>query len=264
MNGVLVIMAHNITLDCKNSVINGTGFDFKEYPRYRFGIYNGGYSNVEIKNCIVMNFMDGILFINSKGSKIHNNTLINNNNGIVIDNTYPYYEEKIEYRNFEHVPTSGKNLVFENKLMENGNGINLLGSKENLIFGNELEKNNIGIILQISLDNKIVGNVIKNSKSEDILLIEKSYNNSIIGNVLLSSKSIIMKDGSAVIIGNVLKDFDTIVPRIPYGNFYLESGEFNFMKSPQEFNLIQVLREEFLTLIGIALSIIGIILAITS
>ena len=204
--GVIIIKADNIVLDCNGTVLNGSGYDFKEYPRYRFGIVNIKHRNVEIKNCVVQNFFDGILLIKTKHCKIHNNTLRDNNNGIVIDNTYPYYEEKIEKRNFTQIPSPGYNHVYDNLLVSNSQGINLIFTMNNLVFGNEIHNSVHGILVQGSHKNTITANKIYNSFLVDVSFTENSTNNTVIGNVLLSEKAVSTKEGSYnLIIGNIIK-----------------------------------------------------------
>jgi parallel beta-helix repeat protein len=223
--GVLIIRAHNIVLDCGGMVLNGTGINVSEYPRYRFGILNRGYHNVEVKNCVVQNYFDGILFINTLGSKIHDNTLNSNNNGIVIDNTLPYYEEKIEYRNFTQTPNKGASKVFDNKLNSNGQGINLLYSDENVVFYNYINNSMHGIIADCSSNNMIVGNKIT-SLWLGIKLFGNSSNNTITGNVILIPNAIALSSSyDNTIFGNIFEESNTTISNstnsVVLGNYYI-------------------------------------------
>ncbi len=69
--GVLIINASNIILDCNGMTLNGMDSGI--------GIYNDGFDNVTIKNCNVNNYNKGIEFENNADNNtIYSNTLYSN------------------------------------------------------------------------------------------------------------------------------------------------------------------------------------------
>jgi parallel beta-helix repeat protein len=245
--GVLIIRANNVVVDCNGMVLNGTGINVSEYPRYRFGILSRNYRNVEIKNCVVMNYFDGILMINMMNVEIHNNTLIGNNNGIVLDNTLPYYEEKIEKRNFTHISSSGKNKVYNNRIYKNGQGINLLCSNDNIIFGNEIIDSIQGILGDCSSGNRIIGNKILDAL-KGIRLTGNSTRNIIAGNVILTDTGLFFEHSkNNIVANNIFKKTSTAIGNsqgnILFNNYYVgkDRDEYNFFG---DINLDEFLKEK--------------------
>lgn len=175
--GAIIIKADNIVLDCNNTIINGTGQNASHYPNYAFGIFNYGYHNITVKNCIVQNYDDGILFVRANNSKIYNNTLISNNNGIVFDGAIPNYQEQWE-RTYLHKSTATYVEIFNNILKSNGGGINLLFSNNNFIYNNTfISQERDGIELETSSYNHITDNSFTKNKVAVLLQEFSNYNN---------------------------------------------------------------------------------------
>ena len=70
LNGVIIINASNIILDCNNATLNGTGTGY--------GIYNTGFNDVTLKNCKITNYVYGIYVNDSNLNNILNNEISNN------------------------------------------------------------------------------------------------------------------------------------------------------------------------------------------
>ncbi|VVC02667.1 Right handed beta helix region [Candidatus Burarchaeum australiense] len=74
------IGADSITLDCNGHTLTGAGTGN--------GVFNNGYDNVVIKNCIINSFAKGIYFQSGSNSAIFlNNTFNNNVDGIYVDHS---------------------------------------------------------------------------------------------------------------------------------------------------------------------------------
>lgn len=138
-DGVLIIKSSDIVLDCRGAVLKG---NFTEYPDvYKFGILNDGHENVTVKNCVIKNYGDGILFLDADNNRIVNNTLINNSNGVVFDNcTHNELSNNSFYSNNKGIvllPFSMENTVIKNNIYSSiGAGIEVEGSYENTISNN--------------------------------------------------------------------------------------------------------------------------------
>lgn len=79
-NGIKII-ASDIIFDCGNAVLQGE-FENKN------GITIENQNNVQIKNCILMNYENGITLINSTNITLINNGLLRNNIGIKLENSH--------------------------------------------------------------------------------------------------------------------------------------------------------------------------------
>lgn len=81
LNDGIQITASNIILDCGNAVLQGE-FENKN------GILIENQKDIQIKNCILMNYENGITLINSTNITITNNGLLRNNIGIKLENSH--------------------------------------------------------------------------------------------------------------------------------------------------------------------------------
>jgi parallel beta-helix repeat protein len=152
--GVIIINASNVVLDCNGAIINGTmtGSDY--------GIYSRDYDNVTIKNCNMMNYQHGIELEMSSNSTITHNDLSLNRYGI-----YLFY--------------SDDSIVTNNNANSNNyKGIGLASSSNNLVTNNNANKNEDGIFLgPRSSNNKIEGNNASSNKQAGIYIYGDSSSN---------------------------------------------------------------------------------------
>ena len=137
----LVIGRSNISLDCDNHLIDGNSISSD------YGVYIYGKKNVDIRNCEITDFSDGIgVFYGYYRNSLINNDIHDNGVGINLD-------------------TSSDHLVYDNKLNNNyQSGISLFpGSNNNLLSYNEVSNNNWGIYVLDSSDNTFNYNLIDNN-----------------------------------------------------------------------------------------------------
>jgi len=90
-DGVIVINASNIILDCNYTHFIGNGSGY--------GIYNPGFHNVTIKHCWIENYTYGIYTKNANGTKILNNEISNNHIGLYSENSPFTINLNILYKN---------------------------------------------------------------------------------------------------------------------------------------------------------------------
>ena len=243
-SGISIGLA-DITLDCNNSTLIGTGGDD--------GIYNEGYDYVTIENCNIKNYSNGIYLYGymyrdegigaSNDNLIHNNLLEENNYGIYSKGPRDSYEAK-QYYNSKH--------IFYNNTLENNNyGIRLDSSNSMNITENTIEDNEgIGIYLGKyssswggCSSNNIFNNSIKNNSNYG-LYITSSDNNDIFENYFLNNSVQASDSGSNnqwnfSELGNWWSDYDSEsegcfdfeLDRVcdnPYGNISGSSGSVDY------------------------------------
>ncbi|MBT7238004.1 hypothetical protein HN865_04050 [Candidatus Woesearchaeota archaeon] len=128
------IGASGIILDCNGHIIDGINADTR-------GIYSLNYNNIEIKNCIIQEFTEGIVINGGYGVTIQNIEAKNNINGIHLQGN-AYY-----------------NYLFENNLAYNIDGLKIEDSSANAIINNILQNNSAnGILVIRSSANNFSGN----------------------------------------------------------------------------------------------------------
>jgi parallel beta-helix repeat protein len=124
-NGYIVIAADNLTLDCANHLITGTGGGNV--------IQIDGRSRVTVKNCKITGGDIGLSVTNSTGP----NTLLNN----------------VSFSNASHgivLGVAGRTSLIANQVTDNGgDGVSLLGSSQNTLRGNS-SAGNYGIGFAVS------------------------------------------------------------------------------------------------------------------
>jgi parallel beta-helix repeat protein len=152
--GVIIINASDIVLDCNGATLNGTmtGSDY--------GIYSRGFDNVTIKNCNVMNYLAGIELEMSSNSTITNNNLSLNRYGI-----YLFY--------------SDYSIITSNTANSNRyKGIGLASSSNNLVANNIVNTNGDGIFLgSFSSNNRIESNTASSNRQAGIYIYGNSSSN---------------------------------------------------------------------------------------
>ena len=157
--GVIIINASNVVLDCNGAIINGTmtGSDY--------GIYSRDYDNVTIKNCNVMNYLHGIELEMSSNSTITDNDLSFNSYGI-----YLFYSDN---------STVTSNNANSNRYK----GIGLASSSNNLVTNNNASMNEDGIFLgPLSSNNRIEGDNASSNRQAGIYIYGNSSSNNFSNN----------------------------------------------------------------------------------
>ena len=152
--GVIIINASNIVLDCNGATINGTltGSDY--------GIYSRSFDNVTIKNCNAMNYQHGIELEMSSNSTITDNNLSSNRYGI-------------------YLFSSDDSIITNNNANSNRyKGIGLADSSNNLVTNNNANANEDGIFLgSFSSNNRIEGNNASSNRQAGIYIYGDSSSN---------------------------------------------------------------------------------------
>lgn len=141
--GAISIERDNIELNCNGSKIIGD-FDTQPDDVFRLGIHSNERENIKIKNCVIENYGDGILILDSKNFTLVNNTLINNFNGVVIDNSMDSIIENNEFRSdgrgILFLPFSQNNTIRNNIVNSpQSSGFEVEGSYNNTIYNNTIE-----------------------------------------------------------------------------------------------------------------------------
>ncbi|CEG12554.1 putative V-cath endopeptidase [groundwater metagenome] len=123
-NEEIEIVKDNIILDCNNATIDGN-------KTKGIGMWIVA-KNTTIKNCIVKNFVYGIVLDTSSGDTLINNTLTSNDYGIYLYHP-PIYNQ-------------GSNKLFNNKISLNKYGIYIVSNPHSdEILNNEILNNTVGI-----------------------------------------------------------------------------------------------------------------------
>jgi parallel beta-helix repeat protein len=153
----LTIGAPGVTLDC-----NGSSITFTGTPGIGDnGIYNNGYDDVVIKNCIIDNFHRGIYLVNVDNGELDNNTIINAANaGLMME-------------------TCTNNDILGNTFDNDGTGIHLEGNNEYNNFTSNLIINNdgtAGVYVYDSSYNDFISNSASNNAAAAIFVELGSYN----------------------------------------------------------------------------------------
>lgn len=135
-NGVLIINCDNCTLDCQGATFIG------DASYGSFGIYNGGYNEVKIKNCNLESYGSGIIYAyGADEGDIKDNTIKPNN--------------------------------------DFGSGIIIFHSDSSNIISNEIRWGNCGIGLRKSSNNLLEYNTCKNNDAAGIVIDDESSNNKV-------------------------------------------------------------------------------------
>ncbi|RLJ00558.1 MAG: hypothetical protein DRP06_01925 [Candidatus Aenigmatarchaeota archaeon] len=156
----LIINASDIILNCNGTTISGNTSGY--------GINLTNYNNATIKNCIVMNFSNGIRLYNSSDNNLTNNTVNDNNYGISIlsSSNNNQITNNTANNNSNHgiyLYSSSNNTLTNNTINNNSeNGIRLYNSSNNNLTNNLANDNNMGIYLYLSSNNQLINNTANN------------------------------------------------------------------------------------------------------
>jgi len=190
-NTGLDINANNISLDCNNHSITGTGSGT--------GIYINDQNFVEIKNCNISGFEIGMFVLTGFDNQFTGNIISENYFGIYLESTY--YGGNYDCNN---------NSVLNNSFSNNASAVELHNCQNNTIHENTVNDNQTGIFLNLSRNNKITNNTVTDNNKGIYLRYETHYNtvsdNSINGNY----DGIFMdtNPGSNTIMGNTITGND--------------------------------------------------------
>ena len=235
VSGCFNITGNNITLDCNGSYIVGIDNGI--------GIHVKNTTNVTIKNCIIINWSNGILINNSAHVSLINNTISNNSvrgihlynrsnyNKIVnntVNNNYQgiYLSLDSNYNNVTECIVSnnsdaGIRLSFSEHISisaiqayNNSRGIFLFNSGDINIYRCEVWNNSQGIVLHNGNLSKIMDNDLQNN--EYGIVLNSSCNNII---------------NNSVIVGNVGIDIHESTENHIYNNLFNNSLNVNFSGS---------------------------------
>ena len=156
-----------ITVDADNVVIDGNGHTL-EGDGTGYGIYVSENIDVVVKNLVIRNFEEGIIFIDDiQNSEVYNNVIEGNANGLSIivfgvqnkihDNEFRGNERGMFISIF-----SNGNEIYHNKFIHNSDaGVRIMQSRFNVFYNNQF---------------------IGNTKHADDLSHDNSYDNGVIGN----------------------------------------------------------------------------------
>ncbi|MGQ9625202.1 MAG: NosD domain-containing protein, partial [Candidatus Bathycorpusculaceae bacterium] len=236
--GIIIINASDIVLDCNYAVLNGSGWGV--------AIVNHGFDNVTIKNAVIQNFDYGILFY----EYTENNVILDNkisqckydgvwfcdyygepvgNNITIVRNEISLCEYGIELDAVSNINVTLNNvtlcrygagatgysgsLVFaNNSFAYNEYGL-ATGGANCIIMYNTLNSNSkYGLYLSEASDSQIVGNIIVNNTQIGIYLRWNCSYNIVAGNTIIDNQ----------LYGLLLRygDFNEIV-----GNTILRNGQ---------------------------------------
>lgn len=175
MNGVIIMDADNVYLDCDNAVIVGAGLGRGIVAKFR--------NNITIKNCEIRNYGTGIFVGGSPNNTVIKNNLVHNcpwsgitlgggSNNIVINNTAHSGGDGI-YAQF-----CSNELIANNTIYNSGNGIKLYGCSNSMVANNKIYGNSGGgIWLETANLNTVINNTVHDNIWSGIFIYIGSKNN---------------------------------------------------------------------------------------
>ena len=195
------------------------------------GIYLDSVNNCNITDNVLINNGNGVKINNSNYTFISGNTVTNNTgNGIEFDssdnNTILANTVKNNLSEGIYLDHSDSNLISENNVMNNsGDGIYIGYSNYNLISGNAVTNNSgNGVYLEASAYNKVWNSTITNNSNG--IYLDLSYGSELTGNVITNNHNngiYLVSSNNAKITQNTLKNNSGSGI-----NFDGSSGNFNF------------------------------------
>ena len=164
VNGNVIAKSHEDGIEIQLSSNNNI-FENNITANYRYGIIIQGSSN----NRIWGNNVTGNSGLRGTWSAIK---VMDSPNNLIHENNIAYNDD-----HGLHFSQSSNNIVYENEILNNTNGIVITGSFNISIFGNEIANNTDGILVAQAYNNSIFENNIKANKKTGVSLEFGSYNN---------------------------------------------------------------------------------------
>lgn len=194
-NGLLIINASDITLDCNGATLIGNDKGK--------AIYINHFHNVTIKNCNIHNYTEDIYLDHSNYSKIFNNNLFANFSdslgGLIyrgIYGEYSYYPEI----------TSNNITAYQ--------GIYFQDSGELLISGNRINSNDISVNLYYSDVSEIFSNYLSSNQSNSVYLSYSDYSDVKNNFIYYNISNLISNLGSGYSAGQVHAYYSSFINMI--------------------------------------------------
>ena len=199
MNGVIIINASNIVLDCNGSTINGnrTGGSAgisNGYLNLASGSITDGNDNITVKNCIIEDYFIGLFWIRADNGLISNNTAYNNiRTGIELD-----YSNNNTLINNDVIYTHGS-ASFDGHTFGTFAGIEVRYSNYTELIGNNVENNEHGIFVGQNSEYAIIINNSASNNEHGIAVL--LFNNALLMN---NTASYNYNTGFAIIESNYI------------------------------------------------------------
>ena len=209
IDGAIIFNTNNVQLDCDEAIINGSGSGF--------GIYANGSSGIQVLNCNIRNYREGIYFDTVTNALISNSNLSNHiREGVLLldSNTNTVSNNNISNNAYHSVLdiTGNGNKILSNLMTydtlwamytavssanANISGNNITNSDSGVWLGestNSVVENNLiqantleGIIIEDDGGHAIKGNTILNSGQNGIQIFSNSNSNTIQNNTVRNS-----------------------------------------------------------------------------
>jgi parallel beta-helix repeat protein len=204
-NGVLIINASDITLDCNGMILIGN--------RNGYAIHMNK-ENITIKNCLIKNYSKGI-GIETNYSNIFNNTLDFNR----LDNIQLKDSTNVNIYNNHIINNIGffgilledsTNVnIYNNHIVNNLVGIELINSTNITISDNNISDNDYSIVDRSTLFTDIKNNLITDAHNTAIFVFDNSTNGSIRNNVINTtlSRGVVISGYGWMIENNSISNF---------------------------------------------------------
>jgi parallel beta-helix repeat protein len=235
----LEIAEHRITIDCNGHLINGTGTTGEQ------AVYNVGYDNLTVKNCVVTNQTYGIFSANNNNSILSNITANSNTFfGIFISSSPNSILSNITANSNTFagilLTTSSNSILSNITANSNDMGIYLDSCSSNNLTNITANNNQYGIYLTTSSNNTLSNITADSNGLYGIYIIYGSINNTITNSTFSSNtvsgiyfyidpEDISYSENNTflnnTIQGDVWVQDDTIV-----GNFFNDSNSGNIYK----------------------------------
>jgi hypothetical protein len=169
-----IVVDSNITINCNGHSLIGNGSGS--------GIFILSKDNIEIINCTIANFTEGVSAGESNNLLINTSIFYNNTNGITIDNgqfknvyNNTFYNNDIAISDYSYFIDPSDDYFYNNHIYNNDIGIKLENLLVTSLTNNSLHNNTIGIELNNVEDLLIINNTFNQSKNLYLNNIESSY-----------------------------------------------------------------------------------------
>lgn len=178
---------------------------FSKNTTNAINVYNG--NDVTIYSNLIKNNLYGITVNLSSSTKIVYNELSNNNFAVKSSSSaYSYILGNIMYKSEEDAIFSNfdtENIITENFLMENNNGINMTNGQKNLIHNNQITNNKSNGIYAKNIDScHISKNDIGNNMETGIVLEDSVYTEISTNTVSYNKTGISLNNGNDIYVSS--------------------------------------------------------------